>query len=204
VFGATLGGTGVTSATDEGVWAWRGGTLAKVIAEGESFPGLPAGVVLGDGTTGTGALGYLPNAAGWVVGNAPVTGDGVIDANNRLLYAVDVDGGERLILAREGSPFAVAPGDERVVTGINLTTWGPMAADGGLPQGLNDANQLVIGLSFADGTSGVFSTFLPEPGGVGAMVLVTAAGLSARRARSAVTRRRALGASNNQIPLFRP
>lgn len=163
-FAAQLQGSGLNRLNNEGIWAHDGRRLRPVLLEGQSLPGLPEGVMVGQDSDALGVLGnFIPNANGWIVGHTWVAGDSVTAANDRILFAINALTGQRFLLAREGDPFSLAPDDQRIVSEINLVTAGGYAANTVRPVAFNDRDELVFRLQFTDGSSGVFYTVVPEP-----------------------------------------
>ncbi len=76
------------------------------------------------------------------------------------IWATDLDGQLHLIAA-ETQPFDVSPGDTRTVRSVLLTSEHAGGASNARP--LNNTGQLAFGLTFTDGTSGIFiADFAPR------------------------------------------
>ncbi|MBS0196764.1 MAG: hypothetical protein JSR77_08405 [Planctomycetes bacterium] len=76
------------------------------------------------------------------------------------IWATDLDGQLHLIAA-ETQPFDVSPGDSRTVRSLLLTSEHAGGASNARP--LNNTGQLAFGLTFTDGTSGIFiADFAPH------------------------------------------
>lgn len=146
-FTATLTGAGVDSTNDAGVWSKEVGILNLVARKGDPAPGTAAGVNFSSFTDP--AL----NGAGHVALLAGLTGFRVDATNDVGLWAQDPTGALRLV-AREGDPLEVAPGDLRTVSALSLL--GGSGGQDGRPRGLNDAHQVAFVASFTDGACGSF------------------------------------------------
>lgn len=171
-FAATLQGEGLNYLNNEGIWAYDGAEIRLLLLEGQSFPGLPAGLVVGRDSDIQGNLsGYMPNDNGWIFGSTPVAGEGITADNDRILYVLNAFTGQRLFIAREGDPFLVAPGDERIIAEV-LGGGGPSGANTTQALSLNDRNELVFSLRFTDGSYGTYYTTVPEPSWLGLSLLL--------------------------------
>lgn len=86
-------------------------------------------------------------------------------------------------LVRTGDFFEVAPGDIRQIADISLDNLYLFSGgEDGQPSSFNDLGQFTFGLTFVDGTSGIFvSSAIPAPGA--SALLLAGAGLAARRRR---------------------
>ncbi len=106
VFRATIRGTGITAANNEGIWSDRLGPLELVARKGDQVPGLGAGVVYAR---------FLQYTVGFsdVFFVAKLRGPGVTPANDCALFLAQ-DDGSLLVLLREGE---AAPGCETVRVG---------------------------------------------------------------------------------------
>ena len=105
---AHVSGPGTSSATDEGFWTDRSGSLALILREGGSAPGIPGVVFGGAGQfIGTGYSFQSPSFsdAAEFAGEANLTGAGVNTFNNEAIWREQ--GTQLSLLAREGDP---APG----------------------------------------------------------------------------------------------
>ena len=122
-FTATLAGSGIGAANDDGMWTNVGGALAPVARSGSSGPGPNVGAGINFATMGT--LDF--NAAGQVVFSAEVIGPGV-DATNATGIWLDAPGSPPAVLARAG---AAGPGPN-VGPGIHFSSFGdPVLGSGG-------------------------------------------------------------------------
>lgn len=138
--------TELTSANNDGVWWERAGVLEMIAREGDHAPGTPGGAVFSrffdPVFDGQGRVLFAADLR-WNSG-------GVLQGNDHGLWAMDAGGDLRLIL-RERDVFEVTPGDFRTITSFS----------GGLS---NSHDEAVFSLNFADGSSGVFTALIPEPG----------------------------------------
>ncbi len=92
---------------------------------------------------------------------AAVTSNGGGNDNYGLWFANAATGTLSLV-ALEGSPFHVAPGDVRTLSSIQLS--GAYAGDEiGVSRALNDSNEFTFVASFTDGSSGVFTASPVSP-----------------------------------------
>jgi hypothetical protein len=82
-----------------------------------------------------------------------LTGPGVTGANDGSLWFSNAAGTLSLI-ARDGDPLEVAPGDTRIVS--SLFFQGGSGDEDGLSCGFNDLGQVVFHAAFTDGSSGIF------------------------------------------------
>ncbi|MGE0481823.1 MAG: choice-of-anchor tandem repeat NxxGxxAF-containing protein [Phycisphaerae bacterium] len=175
----TMVGGGVTAFNDEGIWVGDKGGVSLVAREGDPAPGAAPGQVF----IRNDAFQFLPvlNEAGQVAFWTRLTGQGITSANDFGIWATDPDGALRLI-AREGDPLEVAPGDVRIVSSLAL------AADpsSGLVLGtsFSGAGDLTFRATFTDGSLGVFVTRVPE---AASAALLAFAGLTLRCTRRSAT-----------------
>lgn len=179
-------GGGVDSGNDRGIWMRRDGEILPVVYGSQQVPGLDKGVVfaLTSNVTQTAI-----NARSQLVFQANFFGPGVSSANDRATFAFDPLAG-LIMVAREGLPFEVAPGDVRIVEHVDMPTSHyngdgnslMPSGTGGAGSALNDRGELVFALRFTDGTSGLFTTVIPTPGVVAALSTFVL-GASTRRRR---------------------
>jgi hypothetical protein len=141
-FRSFLSGPGVTNANLMGRWSEGSGSLALVVRQGSSMPGLPAGVV--SGNLEEAGL----NDAGQSVFWAQLAGSGVNSSNDFSIWSEA--SGSLQLLVRERSP---APG----MPGVNL---GNVYATGAF----NNAGQTVVvaGLSSEDTPNRQASVWLAD------------------------------------------
>lgn len=171
----TMVGGGVTATNDEGIWVGDKGGVSLVAREGDQAPGAAPGQVF----LRNDAFQFLPvlNEAGQVAFWTRLTGQGITSANDFGIWATDPDG-ELLLIAREGNPLLVAPGDVRIVASLALAADPSSGLVLGTP--FNGAGDLTFRATFTDGSSGVFVTRVPEPAYA---VLLVLAGLVRLRTR---------------------
>lgn len=161
-FSAFLAGMGVDVTNDEGVWIERSGSLTLVALEGDAAPGTPNGVKFGSAIADGFMLQGIPtlNDAGQTAFLASVVGAGVTSTNDSGIWASDRAGILRLV-ARNGDPLEVAPGDSRTLAWLDLG-------------GLNNLGQVAFLAHFTDGSSGIFvsnAVAVPEPSAVAQCLL---------------------------------
>src|SRR5690606_22350888 len=89
-------------------------------------------------------------ADGQIAFRGYLIGSGIDETNDSGIWATNTSGVLQLI-AREGDPFEVAPGDSRIVSRLGFAT-----DTGGESRGFNGLGQLAFAAYFADGTAGVF------------------------------------------------
>lgn len=138
----------------DGIWqyggsgpgTWPGNNLAL---DGTPAPGLPLLTL-----TNSSVLG--PHPTGSVPFLATLVGTGVSDA---CLWLKDGAGPPTLIV-REGTLFDIGGGVMRSIGGITASNTGPC---------YNASRQMVIGLNFVGGTSGIFVSNIPAPATPGDM-----------------------------------
>lgn len=169
---------GITSTNNSGIWSDAGGILQLLARSGDQAPGMPLDAVFNTFNGGRSSVDFALNSAGHSAFLWRVTGGGTTSSNNLGLWAQDQNGNLRLVV-RQGDMFEVAPGDLRLITGINFQS--QSAGGEGLPRGLNDNYQIAIHLNFANNTSGIFvaQISVPEPGSLG-LSLLAFAGIFAR------------------------
>ncbi|HUN80899.1 MAG TPA: choice-of-anchor tandem repeat NxxGxxAF-containing protein [Phycisphaerae bacterium] len=174
-FSGRLAGASVTTDNDSGLWVDNAGALQLIARESDPALGLGKGIFFGDG------LGiFAMNALGQIVIDAPLSGSAVTTANDRGLWVDDPLIGLKLVLSK-GEQVEIHPGDFRTISDYVL----PFAASGGQDgrkEVLNDSGQLVVDLTFTDGTTGIFVTDVPEPSvGIYILLLIVCGVRSPRR-----------------------
>ena len=167
-FAAILSGTGVTAANDEALFTGLPGSTPLVAREGSQAGGLPAGVNYGEFRFDIARFEF--NDLGQIAFISPLTGTGVTGANDEALFLFDPVAGTQ-VLAREGDVIDVGGGDMRTID--DLLGIGFIAAFAGddTANGLGNDNRLVLRLGFTDGSEGIFTAVVPEPGAVAAVLL---------------------------------
>jgi hypothetical protein len=137
---ATYATGGVNLPDNQGLWNWRGGTLALRYAKGTHAPGMPAGVTFGEtAITPTRSFGELRvGADGRIVFIGWMHGPGVTTANDEGVWLEDGAGNTALV-AREGTLTPGAGPGFRFAGGLDaLEAFGgrassppPMVTEGG-------------------------------------------------------------------------
>jgi hypothetical protein len=156
-FYAFLTGSGVDSTNSRAIYSDASGSLELVARGGNHAPGAASGVNFYEFSRPT------LNAAGQIAFQTTLSGSGVDDTNDIGIWATDLTGALQLIV-REGDLLEVAPGDFRIVNGLNI--YGDTGNADGRPSSFNDRGQLAFRASFTDGSSGIFVSNLvaiPEP-----------------------------------------
>jgi hypothetical protein len=161
---ALLEGPDVTGFNDFALYAGEFANPRLIAREGDEAPGTGPGVTYrfgGDVTI---------NDAGQVAYSFFLSGTDVTSVNDRGVFAFDPVLGNMLI-AREGDLFDVGGGDVRTIAdgGVAL---GFQQAGGAPLTGLADDGRVAFRLRFTDGTSGVFTAVIPEPGTFLSLVFV--------------------------------
>jgi hypothetical protein len=175
-FRATLTGSGVTTANDNGIWTTTAaGPLACVVREGDSAPNLSPGVLLNN------LRNPVIDAAGDIVFFSDLSGTGIDTTNNQALYLWQ--NGALNTLLRKGDLLDVDPRpnstDLRTIQSIEFSVYG--FTSGGTDSrnlAFSDNGTLAFTLQFTDGSSGVFTaqvvpelnTFLLFASGVAGLV----------------------------------
>jgi hypothetical protein len=157
-------GSDISSSNDSGIWAFIDGAHRSVMREGVQYDAFPDGVQPGFSQWNT----YSGlNARGQMACDVVLQGD-VDDSNDSALIGWDPAAGLTM-LVREGAPFQVSDGDVRIVRYIDFTnsfyagdSYQGSSGTGGGATGLNDDGVVTVGIRFADGTAGVFTTVLGQ------------------------------------------
>ncbi len=160
VFRTSLIGPDVTGANESAIYSNVDGPLALVAREGDWAPGTPADTSFADFFDPSEGQVSNPmiNAGGRIVFGASLTGPGVVAGmNDRGIWATNSAGQLGLVL-RTGELFDVDPAPEtqdlRVVQSFQLLGGG--AGESGRATGINNLGQIVVNISFNNGSSGVF------------------------------------------------
>ncbi|MEM7682016.1 MAG: choice-of-anchor tandem repeat NxxGxxAF-containing protein [Planctomycetota bacterium] len=166
VFEARLGGPGVTSSSDEGLYVYRNAEVKEIARLGGAAPGASPEQVFRTLDP------PLMNARGQILFSGYLTGSGISASNDRGLWMLGPEG-DRDLLLREGDWIDIDPSligtDLRQVAHFFLhsTRDGTGGEDARL-RSLNDAGQLAFSAQFTDGSWGVFVaetiTAVPAPG----------------------------------------
>jgi hypothetical protein len=169
---------GISFSNNTGIWSDANGSLELVARAGDQAPGMPMGAVFNGFINPRSSVEFALNSAGHVAFINNVVGGGTTVTGTRGLWAQDQNGNLRLVL-RQGEMFEVAPGDVRLITGIDFHS--QSAGGDGLSRGFNDNYQLGLRIFFSNNTSGVFVTSItvPEPAGL-ALILSAFSMLFAR------------------------
>jgi hypothetical protein len=152
-----------------------GDAVVPVVTLGRQAPGLPAGVEYSNYIRAE-ELTSHPQLGPVFTFQTALAGPGVTTENDWAYFLGRLDA-DPVVLAREGDPITVAPGDVRTLQGISGWT------------DVNAPGQIGILADFTDGSQGVFVVSVPDPGAaaVGAGALIAIA-LTRRRAPTPVVR----------------
>lgn len=157
-FTTSLTGTGVTTANDTALILETPSGLTTFAREGSTAPG---GKLFGNFSS---ASYFALNAEGHIAFLSSLTDTlgGSSTANG--LFAQDFDG-SLLLIAQTGLPFEVAPGVFKTPSSItfNNVSVSFSGGDDGRASAWNDSHQIAFTLLFSDGSSGVFTSSIPEP-----------------------------------------
>lgn len=165
-FHALLTGVSVDATNDEGIWSEGHGLLNMVARSGMGAPGTPVGVdfkSFGD---------PVLNGWGQTAFRAELVGAGVTASNDFGLWAEDPSGALTLV-AREGDPLQVDPGDIRTIQSLSMVL-GSGGQDG-RPRSFSDSGQLAYAATFADLSSGIFITTICVAGDLSGDAMADAA-----------------------------
>jgi hypothetical protein len=150
--GVLLAGSGVDASNQLAVYlSDAAGNENLILRSGDQAPGAPPGVVF-NASFEDFAEGML-NDRGQVAIGHYLAGAGVDATNDFGIWATDSAGALQLI-AREGDPLEVAPGDFRTISGLNRPDHN--ANSNGWPSAFNNLGQLAFWASFTDGSQGIF------------------------------------------------
>lgn len=161
----SLSGPGIDATRDSGLWMERSGILEMVFQEGMQVPDLAPGVVF---KSVEGAItGYAMNSTGYLVfrhrfGNVDGTDSG------EAIFSTDPLGNLETVV-RTGQSIEALPGQFKTISSFALFGFNDFSGgqDGGTP--FNDSAQLVLPVTYSDGTTGILIATVPEPGYLGFM-----------------------------------
>ena len=133
----------------------RGMLNTRALAqEGNFVEGLPAGSAL----AGLNAPHFQLNLVGDVIFNAQFVGP---NGNGDGLFYTRLDQTVPSLIVRTGQEFDIGGGVFRTISDIGLiemsNPWDGRAAQ------INDRGEIAFGLTFSDGSQGIFTTVVPEP-----------------------------------------
>ncbi|MBS0195300.1 MAG: hypothetical protein JSR77_00925 [Planctomycetes bacterium] len=176
---AGLANTGASNNTNAVLLMDSSGIFTKVVRDNDVA--IVNGAPLGGDAFFNSISSVQLNNAGQVAFNATLRGNGVSAGlgNGSVLFGWDRTLGLQLI-ARTGDSFEVSPGVFRTISTI-----GGLANSGGQDGRLGNLNNyglLAFELDFSDGSSGIFTAAIPEPGVMSAFgILAIASGRRRRR-----------------------
>jgi hypothetical protein len=161
-FLAAVGGDGIDGSNEVGLWSNAmspDGGLRLIARNGDEAPGREPGFVFGV------FLEPSLNAAGQTAFMA--TGyrqfEGTVLDSAFGVWGQDRDGRLRLV-ASVGQLLEIEPGDHREIASLLFAS--ATGGEDGKARGFNDAGQIVLRVTFTDGSSGVFvsnALTVPEP-----------------------------------------
>ncbi len=187
-FHAQLAGPGIGGTNFDGLWAGIDGDIQLVARRGDPAPGTGDGVQFGGFPSYT----FFVNASGVVAFVASLVGSGVNGSNDRGVWMGRA--GEIELVAREGNPIPIAPGDSRTLSSFDIGT-GFGASQGGYRSALDDSNRLVFVASSPQGAALLAATIaVPESDagrGCAALAALALARLATRRSPHSRKRRHA-------------
>jgi hypothetical protein len=174
---AILAGGELTSANNQTIYAGSASGQVPVARSGDHAPGTALGITYASLDDNL-AL----NDIGQVAYQAVLSGSGVTAANDTGLFAYDPQRGN-LLVAREGDPFDVGAGELRTVADGGISFLAGTGLTGIINRdGLGNDGTMAFSLKFTDGSSGMFTAAVPEPGTT-ALVALSGLSLLARRRR---------------------
>ncbi|MEM7682722.1 MAG: choice-of-anchor tandem repeat NxxGxxAF-containing protein [Planctomycetota bacterium] len=163
LFYNNLTGPGVTGTNDASLWSTVGGGLELVARAGDQAPDRPAGQVFFDIANGNKR--YAINDDGTIVFESGLSGPGVTSTSDRGIWATD-DNGDLFLVIAEGQTIDIDPDaittDLRTVSTFDFNDLNEGTA--GRSQLFNNNDELLLPITFTDGTSGLFVVDLsPAP-----------------------------------------
>lgn len=153
LFQNTLTGTGVDGTNDYSLFMGKSDDLHLVVREGEQAPGFDAGVLIRQ--WGSSSF-TVNNTGGFILWTTVSNGAGF---TSKGLFTVD-EGGDLALLLKSGNLLETDPGVFREVADFS-------PAYSHTQDNFNDLGQVILPLSFTDGTGATFLADLhavPEPG----------------------------------------
>lgn len=145
----------------DGIWLGAIESTPQAVAiGGTAAPGMPNGVKFATAGLLQGQEGLFVNRQGVVAfigGMEGISGYDPFSRKGRALFAGKP--GALEVIAHGGDPFEVGPNDTRTVDQISVVKVGlgeNTSIEGGGRSALNEANEITFGLTFTDGTSGIF------------------------------------------------
>lgn len=176
VLTAGVSGPDVDDTNALGIWRERNGSMDLLVRTGDQAAGTAEGTVFVDVAFPEAAFNWATNRLG------QVAFEGHDSGGESGIWVIDENGDMHLVI-RTGTLFDV--NDDPLVDDLRLISdFGFQVATGvghGMPRSFNDAGELVFGLTFADGTSGVFTATIPEPASAFALCVLGAALIRRRR-----------------------
>lgn len=141
---------GVSTFNDQGIYRYVAATGAIQLIAREGT--VPSGVFDG-GTLKFFATAVADEAGGAFMATLAPNGSTVTAANDEGIWVFDTAGVVTLV-ARQGFPFEVGPGDFRTVKTLHFLT--AQLGSRGVGRSTNSAGSRILQLTFSDGSSGVF------------------------------------------------
>ncbi len=145
----------------DGIWLGAVESTPQAVAVGgDAAPGMPDGVKFAVAGLIQGQEAIFVNrqsVVAFIGGMEGISGYDPFSQKGRALFAGKP--GALEVIAHGGDTFTVAPGDERTINQISVVKVGinsDAAIEGGGLSALNEANEIVFGLTFTNGTSGLF------------------------------------------------
>jgi hypothetical protein len=169
LFGGAISGFGISLSDSEGIWAKKSNGInlvARTGMDGLLGPQLGAGIVFSD----LFPLGF--NNAGESLISGVLTGPGVDSTNDRGIWATDH--GNIVKILRIGDQFDVDPTaaiELRTISAYSIEQIGNSNGEDGSSFIFNSNSMVTFGLTFTDGSRGIFTAVVPEPSVVALLVL---------------------------------
>ena len=150
-FQALLGGTGISSSNNLGIWAGKPGGIHLIARTGLAAPGAASGVKFSSFVSST-----MINSRGQVPFLAHLIGSGITSAKDMGIWMTSGQGVLTKI-ALEGSVF---PLNGKTISTVNLVAT-PAGGEDGRMGCSNGAGQVVFYATFTDNSQGLFIATLP-------------------------------------------